>query len=410
MKRSFVNISNLLTLRYDPTGSIPGTKNLRTINVEEISELRKNSGSFIPSSKDIEDAIRRIIRVKIDQSQINHVSISLSAGVDSNVIFSLIRSEFPNIDIDCLTVTFDDSNEALDAKRIAEGQGAGFHQIHVQNPLKDLPMLLSIIKEPRWNIYQYYFIEKAKSLSNLLFTGDGGDELFAGYSFRYKKFFENIGTHSSWLKKVQMYLLCHERDWVPDQMDMFGKRIKFSWSSVYNILKRFFDNDLDPLEQVLCADYHGKLIYDFAPTNEKYFKFFDIDGVAPLLDSKIVDMSVRIPASLKYDFAKNIGKLPLREIISRNITSYHIETRKVGYGMDLIQLWTKVGRDIVTSNLERARIFEDKIINREWYLKAMNRIDQTPDPRYISKMLQLLSLEVWYKLFITSEINPQSYI
>jgi asparagine synthase (glutamine-hydrolysing) len=207
-----------------------------------------------------------------------------------------------------------------------------------------------------------------------------------------------------------MYLLCHERDWVPDQEDMFGKRIKFSWSSVYNILKRFFDNDLDPLEQVLCADYHGKLICDFAPTNEKYFKYFDIDGVAPMLDSEIVDMSIRIPASLKYDFANNIGKLPLREIISRNITSYHIETRKVGYGMDLIQLWTKVGRDIVTSNLERARIFEDKIINREWYLKAMNRIDQTPDPRYISKMFQLLSLEIWYKLFITSEINPQSYI
>ena len=122
MKRSFVNISNLLTLRYDPTGSIPSTTNLRTINVEEISELRKNSGSFIPSSKDIEDAIRRIIRVKIDQSHINHVSISLSAGVDSNVIFSLIRREFPNLDIDCLTVTFDDSNEALDAKRLAEGQ------------------------------------------------------------------------------------------------------------------------------------------------------------------------------------------------------------------------------------------------------------------------------------------------
>jgi len=100
----------------------------------------------------------------------------------------LIRKEFPEVDMECLNVTFDeDSSEALRAGQIAETYDAGFHEIHVENPLKDLPMLLSIIKEPRWNVYQYYFIEKARSISNVLFTGDGGDELFAGYTFRYKK-------------------------------------------------------------------------------------------------------------------------------------------------------------------------------------------------------------------------------
>jgi asparagine synthase (glutamine-hydrolysing) len=38
----------------------------------------------------------------------------------------------------------------------------------------------------------------------------------------------------------------------------------------------------------------------------------------------------------------------------------------------------------------------------------MNRIDEDKfDVRDISKMLQLLSLEIWYKLFVTSEISPK---
>jgi hypothetical protein len=59
-------------------------------------------------------------------------------------------------------------------------------------------------------------------------------------------------------------------------------------------------------------------------------------------------------------------------------------------------------------NLEKARIFEDKIINKDWYFKSMRRIEADRfNVRDISKMLQLLSLEIWYKLFVTSEITPR---
>jgi asparagine synthase (glutamine-hydrolysing) len=308
-------------------------------------------------------------------------------------------------------VSFDDGSiESIDAREIAESQNAGFHEIHVENPLRDLPLLLSIIKEPRWNVYQYYFIENARSISNTLFTGDGGDELFAGYIFRYKKFLENVKSNYSWQDRVQTYLQCHERDWVPDQEDMFGAKIEFTWTSIYLFLKKYFDNNLDPLEQVLLADYHGKLMYDFIPTNEKYFRHFNINGIAPLLSNEIIDLSIKIPVSIKYDFASNIGKIQLREIIKRNISSYSAENKKMGFGMDLVKFWFRIGKEIVTSNLEKGRIFEDKIINREWYIKSLTRISQNKDPRYISKMLQLLSLEIWYKLFITYEMSSTSSI
>jgi asparagine synthase (glutamine-hydrolysing) len=401
-----VNISNLLTLRYDPTSV--STNEIRSITYEEISNWRQHANG-IPSDKDIENAIRQLIRMRIEEFQVNRITVALSSGIDSNVILSLIRNEFPTIDIECLTVSFDDGSiESIDARKIAENQNAGFHEIHLENPLRDLPLLLSMIKEPRWNVYQYYFIEKARTISNTLFTGDGGDELFAGYIFRYKKFLENIKSNYSWQDRVQTYLQCHERDWVPDQEDMFGAKIKFTWSSIHLLLKKYFDNDLDPLEQVLLADYHGKLMYDFIPTNERYFKHFNINGIAPLLSNEIIDLSVRIPVSLKYDFASNLGKNPLREIIKRNTQSYHVENKKMGFGMDLVKFWFRIGKEIVTSNLDKGRIFEDKIIDREWYIKSLGRISQIKDPRYISKMLQLLSLEIWYKLFITYEMSSTS--
>jgi asparagine synthase (glutamine-hydrolysing) len=401
-----INTENLLTLRYDPASVV--TRDIKNISYKKILQLRQSTDIIIPSSKDIENAIRQLIRKKIEEHQAKQISVATSGGIDSNVILALIRKEFPNINIECLTVFFNDDDYSIEApysiRKIAESQNVRFHEIHLQNPLKDLPMLLSIIKEPRWNIYQYYFIEKAKTISDILFTGDGGDELFGGYTFRYKKFLENIKPDYSWIDKVHTYLLCHERDWVPDQEDMFGAKVKFSWSSIYKILKKYFNNNLDSLEQVLLADYHGKLMYDFIPTNKKYFKHFNLNGISPLLFDEMIDLSIRIPASLKYDFANNIGKIQLREIIKRNIT-YPIDNQKIGFGFDLTKFWFRIGKEIVTSNLDKGRIFEDKIINREWYIKSLVKISKNKDPRYISKMLQLLSLEIWYKLFVTFEIS-----
>jgi len=437
-----VEISNILTLRYDPSSYSSNTNSLaeekpaagisnriKHVTPAEISWLRQtisNDRNQLPTPDDLDNEIRRLMRLKIEKSKANSVAIALSSGVDSILILSLIRKEFPHINLECLNVTFDeDSTEAHVASQIAESKGAGFQEIHVDNPLKDLPKLLSIVKEPRWNVYQFYFIEKAKSISSLLFTGDGGDELFAGYTFRYNKFLTNIRqlSHSySWTDKVRIYLSCHERDWVPDQEEMFsGTLVKFDWAAIYELLRNYFDNKLDPLEQVLLADYNGKLMYDFVPTNERFFEHLEITGVAPLLSSKIIDMSMKIPASLKYDFGSNTGKVPLREVIKRNNVDDSMglnftdgDKRKIGFGMNLTKFWLRSAKEIVTSNLDRGRIFEDKIINKAWYSKSLDKIasenyknkeEQEQGPRYISKMLQLLSLEIWYKLFVTHEIS-----
>lgn len=397
-----IDIRNTLTLRYDPTievgSSVPKL-------VSDQVKVKRN-GTY-PSSKDIEKELRNIISTAISKHNPKTISLALSTGVDSNLMLALLRDEFPSLNIKCISVSFDEASEATYAKKIAESKDTDFYNVTVDNPLKDLPFLISIVKEPRWNLYQYYFIEKSKKYSDILFTGDGGDELFGGYTFRYTKFLKLFNEDDDWKQRTIHYLECHERDWVPDQEKIFGENIKFDWSSIYSLLRTYFDNDLDPLDQVFLADYNGKLIYDFVPTNYKLFNYLGVTGISPILDNKIIDMSLRIPPLVKFNKESNMGKIPLREILS-GLDSKNVSDTKIGFGMDLKKLWTSSAKEIVISTLSNASVFRDKIISSDFYDRSIRRIEETGDLRYISKMLQLLSLEIWYKMFITFELSPKS--
>lgn len=397
-----IDIRNTLTLRYDPTievgSSVPKL-------VSDQVKVKRN-GTY-PSSKDIEKELRNIISTAISKHNPKTISLALSTGVDSNLMLALLRDEYPSLNIKCISVSFDEASEATYAKKIAESKDTDFYNVTVDNPLKDLPFLISIVKEPRWNLYQYYFIEKSKKYSDILFTGDGGDELFGGYTFRYTKFLKLFNEDDDWKQRTIHYLECHERDWVPDQEKIFGENIKFDWSSIYSLLRTYFDNDLDPLDQVFLADYNGKLIYDFVPTNYKLFNYLGVTGISPILDNKIIDMSLRIPPLVKFNKESNMGKIPLREILS-GLDSKNVSDTKIGFGMDLKKLWTSSAKEIVISTLSNASVFRDKIISSDFYDRSIRMIEETGDLRYISKMLQLLSLEIWYKMFITFELSPKS--
>lgn len=397
-----IDIRNTLTLRYDPT--IEVRSSVPKLVPEQVKVKRNGT---IPSSKDIEKELRNIISTAISMYNPKTISLALSTGVDSNLMLALLRDEYPSLNIKCISVSFDEASEATYAKRIAESKDTDFYNVTVDNPLKDLPFLISIVKEPRWNLYQYYFIEKSKKYSDILFTGDGGDELFGGYTFRYTKFLKLFDEGDDWKQRTIHYLECHERDWVPDQEKIFGKNIKFDWSSIYSLLRTYFDNDLDPLDQVFLADYNGKLIYDFVPTNYKFFNYLGVTGISPILDNKIIDMSLRIPPLVKFNKESNMGKIPLREILS-GLDSKNVSDTKIGFGMDLKKLWTSSAKEIVISTLSNASVFRDKIISSDFYDRSIRRIEETGDLRYISKMLQLLSLEIWYKMFITFELSPKS--
>ena len=392
------SITNILTLRYDPSIKPNLPKKIW-------SDLKPSIQK--PSIEVIEKSIQGTIKSQLNALSVKKICIALSGGIDSALILTLIKKTIPDIQVDAISVKFANSvDETESASKIAAELGAEHHVIYLENYLRELPKAISIIKLPFWDIHWYHVVKKSQTLSKHLASGDGGDELFGGYTFRYKKFLSLINANSTPLEKTKAYLSCHERDRVPDQEKLFGKKSKFSWKFIYETLIDYFDNTLSPIEQVFLADYNGKLLYNFNPINTKILNHFSVKPISPLLSDDMVSYALGIPSQYKYDQTKNIGKISLRKILSKYNIDKLIPNEKLGFNVNTLNLWTSFGQSLCKEYLIDSEITKDGWINKDWINKYIDRTDL--DVRYVNKFLGLLAFEIWYRLFVTKDISANT--
>jgi len=391
-------IKEILSLRYYPSHST-GPK----YTVTDFEP--KNTPNHLDH---VENLILNTIKNEIKGEKI---SVALSGGVDSTLVIALLRKALPDIQIEAISVKFADStDETKIARTVADKFNANHHIITIDNFLEQLPKAISIIKMPFWDTHWYHMVKTAKQFSNSLVSGDGGDELFGGYTFRYEKFLANYNSKMSALEKTKLYLECHERDWVPDQEKLFGEKSSFSWNQIYSKLIPYFDNSLSPLDQVFLADINGKLLYNWTPLNSRFHKHFDLQAISPLLSNELITFATHLDNSLKYNQKENIGKLPLRKILSRHVESDLITYKKQGFSVNTTNLWKSHGRKLCDYYLDNSRIVQDEWINKDWITSHFGNLDKNSDIRYINKFLGLLAFEIWYRIFITKEMKDDTVL
>jgi len=354
----------------------------------------------------IEKIISNTLKDAINQS---NVVLSLSSGIDSTLIAAILRKEFPHLNIESISVTFADSiNESPAAKKIAEKFETNHHILYLDNFLCELPKAISVVKQPFWDLHWYYVVKKAKSLSNVLLSGDGGDELFGGYTFRYQKFLSIINHNSSVQDKVLAYLQCHERDWVQDQEKIFDKKMNFSWEDIHLILNEYFTNNLHPLTQVFLADYNGKLLHNMIPLYNNIHNYFKIENITPFLSSELIQLATHLPKELKYDHNTNSGKIVLRKLLQQFDVNTLVTANKQGFSVNTVNLWKNHAQKLCKYYLTNSSIAKERWINHEWINKYLD--NNNLDVRIINKFLGLLALEIWYRLFITKEMNENELL
>jgi len=354
-----------------------------------------------------EEFVEKSIREKISHeigTNTGKIGISLSSGIDSTLILALLREEYPSNEIESVSVKFRESTDETDAsKKISEKFQTNHHVLEIDNFLEELPKAISIVKQPFWDLHWYYLVKKMKNFTNVFLSGDGGDELFGGYTFRYKKFFELTSKNSTTNEKIIAYLNCHERDWVPDQESIFDKENQFKWNDIYKILEPYFDNTLPRLTQVFLADYNGKLTHNMQPLYKLIHDYFSIRNITPMQNEELIQFSCLLRNDQKYDFKSNQGKIILVNLLEKYNLKYLTSLQKQGFSVNTANLWNSYGKKIFLHYFDKSRLIEDKIINSDWIEKHISKNDL--DTRYINKFLGILALEIWYRLLITKEMN-----
>ena len=391
-------IKNYLTIRYDPL--INSTSLAKWTNF--VSNTSDTNGQL--TEKFLGNSISNSI-----PNDDSTISISLSSGIDSSLCLAILRKTFPKRKIIAFCGIFDTGfDESKEAKIIADDFSAEFKTVNMDSIFTNMPEIISITKRPRWNTYNHLIAKEAKKKSNYLVTGDGADELFGGYVFRYNKFKQLLISKDKWLDKTKKYLECHNRDWVFDQTSIFHKNTKFSWSEIYNYFKPYFQNSLDPLSQVMLADFNGKLLFDFIPTGKSISNYYNIKSIPIFLESDLVNFALKLPLNQKYNKKTVTGKLILRKIAKR-LDVNHIEEKK-GFSPSLYLDWQKNGKTIAESFLlnKKSQIYKKNIINYDWVVNAFEKVEFDGDIRYLNRLISILALEIWIKIFITHELKSNS--
>ena len=82
------------------------------------------------------------------------ITIALSGGVDSTLLAAILKKNFPEADIEALSIKFAESvDETPVASEIAEHLNIKHRIVDLENYLIELPKAISIIKAPHWDLH-----------------------------------------------------------------------------------------------------------------------------------------------------------------------------------------------------------------------------------------------------------------
>ncbi|MFZ5825326.1 MAG: asparagine synthase B [Bacillota bacterium] len=206
------------------------------------------------------------------------VGCFLSGGLDSSLIAAIMRQHVPG-DMHTFSVGLEDSQDLINARRVAADLGTIHHErvLTEREIITALPQVIDSLEscDPalvRSAIPTYFVSEMASRWVKVVLSGEGADELFAGYH----------------------YLTEFDPDWVALS------------SELHHITSGLHNSNLQRVDRMTMA--HG------------------LEGRVPFLDRALLDLAFQMAPSLKRRDGE--GKWILRKVAERYLSSAIVWRKK----------------------------------------------------------------------------------
>lgn len=326
---------------------------------------------------DLVDELDHLVTQAVRRRLISDVSLGvfLSGGIDSSAVLAAATDIVGKERLETFTIGFNERSfdESAHAGRVAQI----FQSLHNEEKLdlaraRDLiPALLDKVGEPLGDsslLPTYLLCEFARRKVTVALSGDGADELFAGYdpfhalraASIYKDSVPNV-LHGI-IRSVAGRLPVSTRNM---SLDFKLKRTLTGLSygpELWNPtwlgplappdIERLFDERIDTedlYEEALALWNASPRLGLVEKTLEFYTQFYLQDGIltkvdraammnslearAIFLDNDLVDFSARLPTAFKY--RNGVGKYLLKKLLARKVPADLVSRSKKGFGIPL---------------------------------------------------------------------------
>ncbi len=315
-----------------------------------------------------EEELDRLFRAAVERQLVSDVPVGahLSGGMDSGSITALAAQSLPYLNT--FTIGFDMTSstglEVGDDERVkAEAMSSLFKTEHYEAVLKAgdmercLPSLVWHLEDLRvgQSYPNYYVAGLASKFVKVVLTGSGGDELFAGYPWRYYRAVVN--------ESFDDYVEKYYRFWhrlIPNS-ELAGFFRPDVWDQVsdvrtIDIFRSEFPDMRPPGSPEEYVDHslyleaktflHGLLVVE-----DKLSMAHSLENRVPFLDNELVDFAQALPVRYKLRDLENVvamnenepwkaqryyqktrdGKLLLRKVMSRYVPDEIANQVKQGF-------------------------------------------------------------------------------
>ena len=344
------------------------------------------------------------------------LGVFLSGGIDSATVLALMQAQSTR-PVRSFTIGFGEEGyeEARYAKRVAAHLGADHTELRVteDHALAVLPRLASWFDEPFADSSQvptYLVSEMTRRHATVALSGDGGDELFAGYNrhVRAAALWRRFGT---WPRPTRAALLRAAPPSAWDRLSLAVPRsirpplagdkahklasLLLSMADQDALYRRLVSQWEDPDALVRGGQEPRGILWD--PTlRSDVMNFTDrmqfLDAVTylpddiltkvdrasmavglearvPLLDHRVAEFAWRLPAAMKVRDGQ--GKWLLRQVLRTYVPERLTDRPKMGFGVPIDRWLRGALRDWAESLLAEDRLresgyFEPAPIRRAW--------------------------------------------
>ncbi len=397
----------------------------------------QNDQSEEAYAEQLESLLRESVRLQL----VSDVPFGafLSGGLDSSTVVALM-SHYLLDPVKTFSVGFEGAGQEMSelpyARLVAQQYQTDHHEV-----LIGPQHLMSLAEKVIWHLDQpiadeavlanYMVAELASHHVKMVLTGEGGDELFAGYA-RYSG--ERLSPLFSILPspvktmvlsaserlpglrgpKLALRALCQSEEaarlvhWFTlFNADMKAQLLSEELKSQLNgaCVNRVFaqqltqTNAIDPLSRMLYVDTKLWLPDDLLARGDKTSMAASIEARVPLLDHKLVEFAASLPPHLKLK--RMTRKYLLKKVSRAWLPEQIIARKKKGFPVPF-SFWFRgearpFVRDILSDTAVRRRgLFEPDYVDR-----LLNE-HESGFADHGSHIWGLLSVELWYRLYIDS--------